>query len=269
LKKDFDISNDKKALYRLKVQCEIAKRALSEAFETSIELDSLYDGNDYNETISRAFFEELNEDLFQKTIEIVGLALEDSKLTKEDISDIILIGGSSRIPKIKNLLEEFFDNKKIYQNINADEAVAYGAALQAALLSKKNHPELSGLQIVEVSPLSLGIEIKGNIMSKIIKKNTRIPASKSSCFTTTVDDQESIIIKVFEGERSFCKDNHLLGEFLLENIKKAPMGEPQITVTFSIDNDSILHVKACDNDTKSTGYYYYYFFLSYELWELI
>jgi molecular chaperone DnaK (HSP70) len=245
-----DRNNDKKSIQKLRSQCELAKRSLSDAVEATIEIDNFLDNQDINETISRALFEDLCEDLFLKTIDVVKSVLEDAKLEKNDISDIVLIGGSIRIPKIQTLLEDFFDGKQTKQNINPDEAVACGAAIQAAILCNGN-PELDGVKILDVTPLSLGIETNGGVFSSIIKRNTNIPITKSRNYTTVTDDQETIRIKVFEGERSLVQDNNLLGQFTLNDIKKAPAGEPRIEVTFSIDSDGILLVKAKDMDNFS------------------
>jgi len=241
-----DISNNKRALYRLRVQCEIAKRSLSEAYEATIEIDGFVDGEDFEVKVSRALFERLNDDLFNKSIQILKQTLEDSKLRKNEIDDVILIGGSIRIPKIQNLIKEFFDGKEPFQNINADEAVAYGAAIQAAILMDKTNPDFRGLQIVDVTPLSLGISIVEGIMSTIISRNTSIPCTKFENYTTVTDFQKSISIKVYEGERPLVKDNLLLGEFLLDDIQIAPAKTPKILVTFTIDSDGILTVTARD-----------------------
>jgi len=247
-----DISTDKRAIQRLKEQCELAKRALSEAYETSIEVPAFCDGEDLSETLTRALFEKLNYDLFNKTIDIVGNILEDAKMDKSQISDIVLVGGSIKIPKIQSLLKEFFDGKPIKQDINPDEAVAYGAAIQAAILNDEKNTEI-GLQVIDVTPLSLGIALKDDRMNNIINRNTRIPTSNTQNYSTVVDDQETIRIKVFQGERKQASENNLLGEFILDNIKKAKASEPRIEVTFEVDHDGILYVTAKDKDTLSTN----------------
>jgi len=236
----------------LRIQCEQGKRALSEAVETTIEVDAFCDGEDFSETLTRATFEKLNEDLFTKTIDIVKQSLEDAKMEKTQISEVVLVGGSIKIPKIQSLLKEFFDGKQIKQDINPDEAVAYGAAIQAAILSDEKQNEI-GLKVVDVTPLSLGIALKDDEMSNIIKRNSKIPTSNTKNYTTVTDDQESIRIKVYQGERQLATENYLLGEFILEDIKKAKAGEPQIEVTFDIDHDGILCVTAQDADTLTTN----------------
>ncbi len=241
-----NISDNKRAIYRLRNQCEIAKRALSEALETTIEIDSFIDGEDFVVNISRVLFEELNDDLFRKTIEILKKTLDDSKLNKHEIDDVILIGGSIRIPKIQSLIKEFFDGKEPFQNINADEAVAYGAAIQAAILIDKTNPDFRGLQIVDVTPLSLGILVNYVMMDTIISRNTSIPCIKKKSYTTASDYQESLPIKIYEGERPLAKDNLLLGEFILNGIQKALAKVPSIEVTFIIDINGILTVTAID-----------------------
>ena len=247
-----DISTDKRAIQRLKEQCELAKRALSEAYETSIEVPAFCDGEDLSETLTRALFEKLNYDLFNKTIDIVRNILEDAKMDKSQISDIVLVGGSIKIPKIQSLLKEFFDGKAIKQDINPDEAVAYGAAIQAAILNDEKNTEI-GLQVIDVTPLSLGIALKDDRMNNIINRNTRIPTSNTQNYSTVADDQETIRIKVYQGERKQASENNLLGEFILDNIKKAKASEPRIEVTFEVDHDGILYVTAKDKDTLSTN----------------
>ena len=246
-----DISQNKKALYKLRVNCELAKRALSEAVHTTIEIDSFLDGDDFVYTLSRALFEKINEDLFNKTIQVLKQTVDDSKLDKSDIDDVVLVGGSIRIPKIQSLIKEFFDGKVPFQNINPDEAVAYGAAIQAAILADKTNSDFVGLQIVDVTPLSLGIAVKGELMSPLINRNTTIPCTQSHVYVTTKDYQRSAYIQVYEGERPFIKDNLLLGNFVLENIEMALAGVAKVDVTFSIDSDGILKVTAKDKKSKA------------------
>jgi heat shock 70kDa protein 1/2/6/8 len=247
-----EISENKKTIYKLRTHCEIAKRALSEAVETTIEIDAFFDGEDFVETVSRALFERLNDDLFNKTIEVLRTTLEESKLKKNEIDDVILIGGSIRIPKIQNLIKEFFNGKQPFQNINPDEAVAYGAAIQAAILSDKTNPDFRGLQIVDVTPLSLGISIThDNIMSELIHRNTSIPYTISQVYTTSVDYQSIVNIEIYEGERPLVKDNLLLGEFVLDDIQSAPACVPKIDVEFTIDGNGILTVSARDKSNFS------------------
>jgi L1 cell adhesion molecule like protein len=246
-----EISGNKKTIYKLRTHCEIAKRALSEAVETTMEIDAFFDGEDFVETVSRALFERLNDDLFNKTIDILKVTLQESKLKKSEIDDVILIGGSIRIPKIQNLIKEFFNGKQPFQNINPDEAVAYGAAIQAAILSDKTNPDFRGLQIVDVTPLSLGVSMKNDIMSELIHRNTTIPCTISNEYTTSYDFQRVVNICVYEGERPLGQDNLLLGEFELNNIQSAPAGIPKIEVTFTIDSNGILTVSARDKANLS------------------
>jgi len=248
-----DITTNLRALRRLRTACERAKRTLSSATQANIEVDSLFEGIDFNSTITRARFEDLCGNMFRDTLGPVEKVLKDSGLDKKQIDEVVLVGGSTRIPKVQQLVSEFFGGKELCKSINPDEAVAYGAAVQAAILTGDKSETTQSLVLIDVAPLSLGIETAGGIMAKIVERNTPIPCSKSQIFSTYSDNQTAVTIQVYEGERARTKDNNLLGRFDLTGIPPAPRGVPQIEVTFEIDSNGILNVTAMDKVNKKSN----------------
>lgn len=246
-----DFTGNPRSFRRMRTACERVRRSLSSTEEATIEIDSLYEGHDFSSTIKRAKFEQLNKELFTKFVDPIEKCLRNTRiLDKDSVHEIVLVGGSSRIPKVQQLLQDFFNGKELCKSINPDEAVDYGAAVQAAILSRAGNEKVKDLRILDVTPLSKGCETAVGLMTVLIPRNTTIPAKKEHIFSTYSENQTEMVIQVYEGERARTKDSNLLGEFKLSGIHPAPRGIPQITVCFEVDANDILHVFAVD---KTTG----------------